>query len=88
MEKNSLKIKLLEAIINCDDADTLKRMQEILLKDSKVGESGENYLKEADPVPQSFYRQLEEEYEKYKRGEITGTSWEDFRDEIEKNYGF
>ena len=88
MEMNSLKIKILEAIINCNDASILKKVEEILMEDSEVGEPGENYIKEADPVPESHYRQLEEEFEQYKRGEIKEVSWKDFRKEIKKNHGF
>lgn len=88
MEKDNLKIELLQAIINCEDPTILEQVKEILLKDHQAGEPGENYVKEADPVPQSFYRQLEEESEKYKRGEIKGISWEDLRKEIKTKYGF
>ncbi|MGB7786090.1 MAG: hypothetical protein WBL27_08330 [Salinimicrobium sp.] len=78
----------MEAIINCDDSAILEQVKEILLKDHQAGEPGENYFKEADPVPESFYRQLEEESEKYKRGEIKGILWEDLRKEIKTKYGF
>jgi hypothetical protein len=88
MEKDSLKIKLLKAIINCDDPATLEQVKEILLNDSQAAEPGENYIKEADPIPESFYLQLEEESKKYKNGEIEGISWEDLRKEIKNKYGF
>ena len=44
MEKERLKLELLEKIINCDDASVLKRVEEILLDySSKASEAGEEY---------------------------------------------
>ena len=88
MEKDKLKLELLEKIIACDDVTVLKRVEEIFKKVSEVNEGGEKYLKEVDPVPASHYRKLEPEFEKYKTGELKGVSWEDYRKEIKVKYGF
>ena len=88
MEKDKLKLQLLEMIINCDDAAVLKRVEEIFLEFSKVNEGGENYLKEVDPVPASHYQKLEEEFENYKQGDLSGVSWEELRKGIKSKYGF
>jgi hypothetical protein len=88
MEIDRLKLELLEKIINCDDAATLQRVEEVFIEFSEVNEEEEKYLKEVDPVPDIHYQKLEEEFEKYKNGELKGISWEKFRKEIKSNYGF
>lgn len=88
MEKDGLKLNLLEAIIKCDDAAILKKVEKILLEKSKAEEPEDKYIKESDPVPESHYRQLDEEFEKFKRGEVKGVSWDDLRKEIKSKYGF
>jgi hypothetical protein len=88
MEKDKLKLELLEKIINCDDAAVLKAVEEIFTGFSEVKEGGENYIKELDPVPASHYQKLEEEFRKYKSGEVKGISWEKFRQEVKNTHGF
>ena len=89
MEKDKLKLELLERIIACDDEVTLERVKEILLEEiSRVEEGEENYLTEVDPVPSSHYQNLEEDFNKLRSGEIKGISLEDLGKEIKSKHGF
>lgn len=88
MEKNKLRLELIEKIIACEDAATLRKVEEILSQVSEIQEEEEHYITQADPVPASHYRELEEEFRKYTSGEGKGTPWEDFRNEIKSKYGF
>ena len=88
MEKDKLKLEILEKIIACDDAAVLKRVEEIFLEFSKVNEGGEKYLTKVDPVPASHYQKLEVEFENYKSGDSKGMSWEELKKEIKSKYGF
>ena len=91
MEKNKLKIELLQKILACNDADILKKVESVLDSPaSEVGEAGENYSTEryTDPVPDWFYEKLEKDSEKYERGELQTKSWEQVKEEIRRKNGF
>ena len=88
MEKQRLRKELIQKISECEDAAVLKRVEEILIGFSEVREGSENYTKEVDPVPANYYEKLEEDFQKYKKGEIKGISWEEFREEIRSKHGF
>ncbi|WP_029036291.1 hypothetical protein [Salinimicrobium xinjiangense] len=87
MENEGLKKKLIQKIRDCDDAAVLKALDEIFAEFSEVRERGENYIKELN-VPASHYHKIEEEFRKYKSGEIEGISWKTFRQEIKNTHGF
>lgn len=88
MDINQLKLDLFEKIMECDDPAILKRVEEVFSDVSEVREGGENYTKEVDPVPASHYQKLEEDFQKYKNGDLEEVPWEKFRAEIKSNYGF
>lgn len=89
MEKDKLKLELLEKIIACNDVTVLRRLEKVLLKSSEVNEAGESYIRNIDEVPASYYHELDKEFERYKNGgEQKGASWKDVRKELKKKYGF
>lgn len=45
-------------------------------------ETGKTY------VPETHYQKLDEDREKYLRGEITSSTWEEVKKRLEKKYGF
>ncbi|NJW52068.1 addiction module protein [Salinimicrobium oceani] len=96
MEKERLKLGLLEKIINCDDASVLKRVEEILLDySSKASEAGEEYisskmaaLSEELNISPEQEEELTRRYRDYLEGKTEGVSWEDVRQNIKDLYGF
>jgi hypothetical protein len=88
MEKERLKKELVDKIQKCEDLATLQRVEEVFTEFSEVNEGNEKYLKEVDTIPDSHYQKLEEDFKKYRSGELKGISWEEFRKEITSKYGF
>ena len=92
MEKNKLKITLLEKIIACDDENTLKRVEEILLG---VSETGEEYgLGEKTVTSDKFSISPEQEeelmrrYEDHLQNNGKSFTWEEVRKNLKDSYGF
>lgn len=91
MDKNKLKIELLQKIISCDDGEVLRKLENILDSPaSEVAEAGEGYSTEnyTDPVPDWFYEKLQKDSEKYESGELKTKSWEQVKEEIRRKHGF
>ncbi|MBE7641433.1 hypothetical protein GUB10_13925 [Salegentibacter sp. BLCTC] len=90
MDKNALKIELIQKIIACDDEVLLMKM-EALLKNVKPGasEPGENYEVESrsSQLSKEQLKEIERRWEAYKRGEEKAIPWEEARREIERKYG-
>lgn len=91
MEMDRLKIELLQKIIDCNDADVLLRLKEFLaeINPQVKEEAGEYVPATSNPtkIPDSYYRKLEEDYEKFKKGELKASSWEEVRAKVIKKHG-
>ena len=96
VEKDKLKLKLLEKIIACDDASVLKRVEEIFVTQfSKASEAGENYLsgKEVSTsgelnISPEQEEELMRRYRDYQDGTSEGSTWEEVRQNLRDLYGF
>lgn len=91
MDKNALKIGLIQKIIACDDEDLLMKI-ESLLKNVKpeASEPGESYKVEGrkSQLSNEQLEEIERRWKAYKSGEEKTIPWEDARKEIEREYGF
>ena len=88
MEKDKLKLELVQRILECDDLEILKKVETVLHNYPEVNEAGESYSKDIAEIPASHYQKLDEEFDKYKNGEQQGASWKDVRKEIKEKHGF
>lgn len=91
MEKNKLKLELLQKIITCNDAALLKRVEEILLG---VSEAGEDYsLGEKTALSEDFNISPEQEeelmrrYEDHLQNKGKSYTWEEVRKNLKDSYG-
>lgn len=87
MEPNDLKIELIQKIIACADVEVLRAVEATLNEDFfEVNDEGESYFTEAKEnlVPDWYYDTLKEDYEKYKRGELKTSSWEEVKEKLRK----
>lgn len=91
MDKNALKIELMQKIIACDDEDLLKEM-EIFLQEVKVSvhEPNEAYKVDGQKslLSNEQLEEIERRWKAYKSGEEKAIPWEDARKEIQDKYGF
>ncbi len=91
MNKNALKITLIQKIIDCND-ETLLRKVELLLQELKVSAMEPDEAYEVDGQKSLLSNEQLEEIEKrwkaYKSGEEKAIPWEEVRKEIEEKYGF
>lgn len=94
MEKDKLKLELLERIINCDDAVVLKKVEEILNDVSEVREGGERYKIAGDTFSSeelNISPELEEElmrrYEDHLQNKGKSYSWEEVKKNLRDSYG-
>ena len=90
MEKDKLKIALIQKVISCEDIELLQDVRAILEKNSsEVREESEKYITEnIDAIPDLYYEELKEDYESYRRGELTTSSWGEVKENIYKRHGF
>lgn len=91
MEMNQLKIELMQKIIACNDPELLLKLKELLGSiNTEVNEEAEECSASSrtrDIVPDSYYKKLERDFEKYQKGEIKARSWEEIRAKAIKKYG-
>ena len=94
MEKDKLKLELLEKIIKCDDAAVLKRIGEIFFGTDKLNEEGEEYgvtFKTNQSSDFNISPELEEElmerYEEHLQGKGKTYSWEEVKKDLEDSHG-
>ena len=92
MEKDKLKLELLEKIITCDDEATLEKVGEILLA---VSEADEAYsLDENTALSEDFNISPEQEeelmrrYEDHLQNNGKSYTWEEVRKDLRDSYGF
>jgi hypothetical protein len=82
MNRDQLKIELLQKIIECNDEKLLAEVDNILKSfPSEVKEATEQYLA-SSPIPASHYEQLDRDYQKYKEGKIELESWAEVKERI------
>lgn len=90
MEMDRLKIELLQKIIDCNDTELLLRLKEFLADmDSEVKEETGEYSAadvHKDVAPDSYYQKLEQDFEKYQKGELKARPWEEFHAELRRKY--
>lgn len=90
MDKNALKIELIQKIIACDDEDLLMKM-EALLKNVKPGasEPGENYEVESrsSQLSKEQLKEIDERNKAYLEGNLETESLETFNKKIFEKYG-
>lgn len=91
MEKDRLKLELLEKIISCDDAATLRKVEEIL---GGVSEAGEDYgLGEKTAFSEDFNISPEQEeelmrrYQDHLQNNGKSYTWEEVRKNLKDSYG-
>jgi len=91
MDKNALKIELIQRIIACDD-EVLLREIELLLQEAKVLAQEPDEAYEVDGqkslLSNEQLEEIERRWKAYKSGEEKAIPWEDARKEIEREYGF
>ena len=91
MEKNALKLELIQRIIACND-EVLLRKIEVLLENVKyeVNEPGKDYEVKSSEfiVPDEVYAKLDSDFEAYKKGELKAESWQKVEREFKAKYGF
>lgn len=92
MEKDKLKLELLERIIACDDEVTLEKVKGVLLG---VSETGEEYgLSQRAVMSDSFNISSEQEvelmrrYEDHLQNKGKSFTWEEVRKNLKDSYGF
>jgi len=90
MDKNALKIELIQKIIACDDEDLLVKI-EVLLKDLKLGasEPGESYKVESQKslLSKEQLEEIERRNKAYLEGSLETESLETFNKKMFKKYG-
>lgn len=93
MENDKLKISLLEKIIKCDDAATLKRVEEIFIEVSRVSERGEDYERSEKILSEDFTISPEQEeelmkrYEDYLQNKGKSFTWEEVKQNLRDSHG-
>jgi len=91
MNKNALKIELIQKVIACNDATLLKQIED-LLRDVKVevNEPGEGYevKNHKNLLSKEQLEELERRRKAYKSGAEKAIPWEEAKREIERKYGF
>lgn len=94
MEKDKLKLSLLEKIIACEDAATLKKVEEILDEASEVNEGGEEYnsgekitLSEDLSISSEQEEELMKRYEDYLQNKGKSYSWEEVKQSLRDSHG-
>jgi len=89
MEKNALKIELLQKIIACEDEDLLKQIEELLLE-VNAKEPGEDYEVEnrKSLLSKEQLEEIKRRSEALKTGKEKAIPWEEVRKDLEKKYGF
>ena len=90
MERDKLKIELIQKIASCEDVELLQDVKEILgKKPSEVKEESEKYITiSIDAIPDTHYEELMGDFETYRRGELTTSSWDEVKENIYKRHGF
>lgn len=85
MDLNQMKIELLQRIISCEDENMLREIKQILDENSsEVREEGDKYSVEVgNVIPDGYYQSLEADYEKYKRGELSTSSWDEVKKKLQ-----
>ncbi|WP_289021872.1 hypothetical protein [uncultured Salegentibacter sp.] len=90
MDKNALKIELIQKIIACDDEDLLLKMV-ALLKNVKPGasEPGGNYEVESrsSQLSKEQLKEIDERNKAYLKGNLETESLETFSKKIFEKYG-
>ena len=88
MDKNALKLELIQKIIACNNIDLLKQIEGIL-QEVNANEPNEEYGVERSNsvVPDRIYSELEEDFKAYQKGEIKTESWEKVERELKEKYG-
>ena len=91
MDKNALKIELIQKIIACDD-EVLLREIELLLQEAKVSahepDKAYEVYGQKSLLSNEQLEEIERRWKAYKSGEEKAIPWEDARKEIEREYGF
>ncbi|MBO2543751.1 addiction module protein [Salegentibacter sp. BDJ18] len=89
MDKEALKIELIQKIIACNDFALLKQVEE-LLQGVNAHEPGEDYKVESlqNLLSKEQLEELDRRLEAHKNGTSKALPWEEARGEIEKKYGF
>jgi putative addiction module component (TIGR02574 family) len=89
MDKEALKIELIQKIIACNDIALLKQVEE-LLQGVYAHEPGEDYKVESlqNLLSKEQLEELDRRLEAHKNGTSKPIPWEKARREIEKKYGF
>ena len=85
MDLNQLKIELIQKINSCGDENLLRKIEQLLDEySSEVNEEGEKYSVEVgNLVPDWYYQTLESDYEKYKKGELATSSWNEVKRKLQ-----
>jgi len=88
MDKEALKIELIQKIIACNDIALLKQVEE-LLQGVNAHEPGEEYelTTTNSVVPDRIYEQLEKDFIAYQNKEIQSEEWEKVEHELKEKYG-
>lgn len=94
MEKDKLKLKLLEKIIECNDAAVLKRVEEIFIEAAEVNEGRENYersdrmtfLEDLTISPEQE-EELMKRYEDYLQNKGKSYTWEEVKKSLKDSHG-
>ncbi|PRX48179.1 hypothetical protein [Salegentibacter salegens] len=88
MDRNALKITLIQKIIDCNDETLLREIEE-LLQEVNANEPGGDYEVERSNsvVPDRIYSELEKDFKAYQSEEIQSESWEKVERELKEKYG-
>lgn len=90
MDKEKLKIKLLQKIIACNDEEVLRKLNKIFQDYFVAEDPSEAYKLENQsdsPVSDLLYSDLKKDYEDFRNGKLTAKSWEEVRSTLEEKYG-
>ncbi|MDT0685441.1 hypothetical protein [Autumnicola psychrophila] len=91
MNKDKLKIELLQKVIACNDEKLLKEVDNLLKSfPSQVNEDTQPYSKEAGVsfLSENQKETLKKRYESYLSHESETKEWSDVKAEIMKRHGF
>lgn len=84
-----MKIELIHKINSCEDENLLRKIEKVFEENvSEVNEDEVGYSAQINKnaVPEWHYEILEEEFEKYKRGELTASTWNEVDKKLQEKY--